>query len=158
MIPNTATRKYWTRHQYGEGERTRNCLCIHARAFSGLGVIFLQSPQQDAAHSHVCEVLLQTNFLTAEYKHVVIVWSPPKLVHQTKGKHGLLCVSNLLVPYSPTTFLHSYPSSVLAPMVQKSFWQTEFLFFSMQRHSKATWKWAKKGGVYLDLTQGCCYH
>lgn len=68
MISNTATRKYWTRHQYGEGERTRNCLCIHARAFSGLGVIFLQSPQQDAALSHVCEVLLQTNFLTAEYK------------------------------------------------------------------------------------------
>lgn len=76
---------------------------------------------------------------------------------KSKGSTDCL-VSNLLVPYSPTTFLYYFPARSLYQQLETLFEKHKFLFSSMQRHSKATWKWAKKGRVYLDLNQGCRYH
>lgn len=112
MIPNTESRKYWTRHQHREGERTRNCLCIYARAFSGLGVIFF-SPitTEKMLHTAIyikffCRLIFNSRIQTCGY------CLEPCWYIKPKGSTDCF-VSNLLVPYSPNTFPNSYPAQSL---------------------------------------------
>lgn len=58
---------------------------------------------------------------------MIIVWSPPKLARRTKEQYGLLRASDLLVPYSPTTFLCSSPAQPLHQRFKKTF-LTNILF------------------------------
>lgn len=144
VIPNTSNPEILDKKSiWRERERTRNCLCICVWTLS----------QGTTAKCCVWSCLWSSagDSWRQKSKHVIIAWSPPKPVHQSKGQHGwCICpIRWFLVPQ----LLFSLPIQ-LSPCINTSkIFLTNTILIVFQ--PKATWTGAKSGEVYLGLTQGC---
>lgn len=82
-----ATGKSWTRNQYGESEKAQEIACVYVYEHF---LLWCEFSQGIAAKCHMWSCLwsFAGDSWQQKSKHVIIVWSPPKLVHQSKGQHG----------------------------------------------------------------------